>query len=158
MKTRNSLTKQLLAMTIALGMLAAIMVVCGAKPAEAIIIKGGKTGLFGIAAGQTGRISVLNAKTGRVSGVQRCWKIFDLSGNVIAEFEGRALGMGEGMFFDFDPSSRIPGEAEQIQVRVEVELAPSPDDSRIQPDDAILTLEVFDNATGQDYLHAVLRL
>jgi hypothetical protein len=121
----------------------------GARSAQAIIIIGTKTGLFGLTAGQTIRISVLNAAHTRV-GIQPCVGIINMDGNVIAEFEASTpLREGQGAFFDFDARSLGLREGQRMQVRAEVELNQPPDPGRVQPNDVILTLEVFDNTTGK---------
>lgn len=108
-------------------------------------------GLFGITGGQTIRVSVLHA--GDKGGINPCTKVFDMSGNLLAEADtDTPLRPGQGTFADFDAAAFGLREGERKQVRVEVELEGSnpPDDSRpVRAGDAILTLEVFDNATGK---------
>jgi hypothetical protein len=131
----------------------------GATRAEAIVIVGGKTGSFGLAAGQTLRVSVLHAGAARVGGVVPCVGIFDMAGTQLAELEGdTAVRPGHGTFLDFDASRLGLRAGERAQLRVEVELAQPPDptqppdparERRLRPDDAIVTLEVFDTETGK---------
>jgi hypothetical protein len=152
MKTRNR-SKKLLTMTLALSVLAAVCAVWGARPAQAIVIVGGKTGLFGIAVGQKVRISTVNVAQTRGI-INPCVAVLDMAGNVIAEYEaGAPLSAGQGTFFDFDAGLLALRAGQRAQIRVEVELEPAPGatgrDARIQPDDAIVTVEVFDNDTGK---------
>jgi hypothetical protein len=152
MKTRNRTTK-LLAITLALGVLAAVCAIWGARPAQAIIITGGKTGLFGITGGQTVRISTVNLAQNR-GGIVPCFGVFDIAGNKIAGHEmGAPLPVGQGTFFDWDASGLGLRQRQRAQIRVEVELEPAPGATgrmaRIQPGDAIVTVEVFDNETGK---------
>lgn len=89
------------------GILAAavLAMAAGATRVEAIVIIGGKTGLFGLTAGQTARISVLNTGAGRVGGITPCVHVFDMNGTLLAEFEaGAPVPPGQGTFFDFDAS------------------------------------------------------
>jgi hypothetical protein len=144
MKTWNRSTK-LLAMVI---VVASIWATWGASPAQAIVIINGKTGLFGLTAGQTVRVSVLNDAQTK-GGIIPCVGILNMDGNVIAEVEGTMpLLQGQGTFFDFDARSLGLREGQRMQIRAKVELTPT-DNTRLQPDDVILTLEVFDNTTGR---------
>jgi hypothetical protein len=153
MKTRNRQTK-LRATALAIGLLAAIFVAWGARPAQAIIING-KTGLFGVAEGQTVRVSIVNLAQTK-GGVVPCIGIFDLNGTEIARQEStRSLMMGQGMFFDFDAASFGLRGGERAQIRVEVKLEQPPDPTRTQPpdptrpEDVMVTVEVFDTDTGK---------
>ena len=147
MRTRNRTTK-LLTTALGLGVLAAVCAVWGARPAQAIIIVNSKTGLFGVTGGQTVRVSILNAQA--KGDITPCVGLFDLSGNRLARQEaGMPLTLGQGAFFDFDAASLGLRAGQRAQIRVEVELPP-PDDGRagrIKEDDAIVTVEVFDNAS-----------
>jgi hypothetical protein len=145
--------KKFLAMAITLGMVASIWATWGARPAQAIILIGGKTGLFGATAGQTVRVSILNAQA---RGIQPCVGVFDLSGNQIARYEATMpLVPGQGAFFDFDATSLGLRAGQRAQLRVEVELEQPPDPTLTQPPDparpgdAIATVEVFNNDTGK---------
>ena len=151
MKTRMRV-KKFLAMVVVLGMVASIWSSWGARPAQAFVIVGGKTGLFGVTQGQKVRISTVNVDHNR-GGIVPCVGIFGLAGNELARNEGMALMKGQGTFFDFDASMLGLRSGERAQLRVEVELEPTPDADgrtrRIQPDEAIVTVEVYDNASGK---------
>jgi hypothetical protein len=135
------------------------VIAVGATRAEAIVIVGGKTGTFGLAAGQTARISVLHAGAARVGGVIPCVGVFDMAGTQLAELEGDTpVRPGQGAFFDFDAGRLGLHAGERAQLRVEVELSQPPDptqppdparERRLRAEDAIVTLEVFDNETGK---------
>ena len=128
-----------------------------ATPASAIIIIGTRTGLFGVTGAETIRVSVLNA--GARGGILPCTKLFDLSGQLLAELDGAMVRQGEGTFVDFDAAQFRPAPGQRLQVRVEVALEQPADP--LQPPDAaqppdplragnvILTLEVFDTETGR---------
>src|SRR5687767_11711875 len=109
---------------IAAGLLAAVAI---AAPAWAIVITGGKTGLFGVTGGQTIRVSVLNATD--KGGIQPCVGLFDISGNQLAEIEGMPLRPGEETFVDFNAAAFGLRDGQRMQVRIAVELQPPPDDS-----------------------------
>lgn len=150
---------------------ALLAMAAGATRVEAIVVVDSKTGLFGLTAGQTVRINVLNTGAGRVGGIVPCFGVFDMAGTLLAEFEaGAPVPPGQGTFFDFDASRLGLRAGQRAQVRVEVELVGSnppgdttppdpnqppdptqpPDPNRrIRPDDAIVTVEVFDNDTGK---------
>ena len=163
MKTRNR-TKKFLASLVALGMVASIWTSWGARPAQAARPIVGKTGLFGITEGQTVRVSILNAQAR--GGIVPETGIFNMGGNEIARRESSApLSQGQGTFFDFDAGSLglRAGQRAQILVRVVLEQPPDPcqppdpgqppdpcqppDPAR--PGDAMVTVEVFDNASGK---------
>jgi hypothetical protein len=120
-----------------------------AAPARAIVVVDSKTGLFGVTGGQTIRVSLWNA--GNRGGIVPCTHVLDLSGNLLVEIEGAPTGPGEGTFVDIDPSGLGVREGERMQVRVEVELTPPDpnDDRKVRRNDGVLTLEVFDTATGR---------
>jgi hypothetical protein len=130
---------------------ALLAMAAGATRAEAIVIIGGKTGSFGLAAGQTARISVLHTGAGRVGGITPCVGVFDLAGTRLAELEADAPVLpGQGVFLDFDAGRLGLRAGQRAQLRVEVEVNPTPDDGRrLRADDAIVTLEVFDNESGK---------
>ena len=114
-----------------------------------------RTGLFGVTGSQTIRVSVLNASDKGI--VVPCAKVFDMSGTMLAEVEGMPLRPGEGTFVDFNAAAFGLREGQRMQLRAEVEAHPpdpaQPPDpgraARVQPDDVILTLEVFDTETGR---------
>lgn len=128
-----------------------------AAPAWAIIVVDGKTGLFGVTGDQTIRVSVLNA--GARGGILPCVRLFDLSGRLLAEMDGAMIRNGEGTFVDFDAAQFRLAPGQRLQVRVEVALEQPPDPALppdptqppdpARPDDVILTLEVYDTATGR---------
>ena len=144
--------KKFLSLAVALGMVASICTSWGAIPAQALIIIGTKTGLFGVTQGQKVRISTVNVDHNR-GGIAPCVGIFGLAGNELARNEGMPLMRGQGTFFDFDASMLGLRAGERAQLRVEVELEPTPDADgrtrRIQPDEVIVTVEVYDNASGK---------
>lgn len=81
-------------------------------------------------------------------------KVFDISGNMLAEHDATTpIMVGQGTFFDFDPASLGIRGADRAQLRVEVELEPTPGtDGRtesLRPEDVLVTVEVFDNASGK---------
>jgi hypothetical protein len=145
-----------------IGALAMVCVLWGAKPTQAIILAdGGKTGLFGVTSDQTVRVSILNSALTK-GGIVPCAGIFDINGNRLARFEGTMpLMVGHGTYFDFDATSLELRAGERAQLRVEVELEPSPDDghsirtpddgrsNHMKPDDIVVTVEVFDNVSGK---------
>ena len=117
-----------------------------------------RTGLFGVVAGQTIRVSVVNA--GAAAGVINpcvtppllvpAVRIRDVSGKPVFESKGRVLKEEEGMFLDVavqhppDPTRLYPPRA-QVRAEVVLEL-----DTATKPcNDIVLTLEVFDTATGR---------
>jgi hypothetical protein len=141
-------------------------VVAMSVPAWAIIVIDSKTGLFGVTGGQTIRVSVLNA--GDKGAILPCTKVFDMSGNLLAEAEGMPVRPGQGTFVDFNAAALGVRVGQRLQVRAEVELLPPPEDNLPPPDDGqppdpaqppdplrvragnvILTLEVFNTATGE---------
>jgi hypothetical protein len=125
-----------------------VAAVAMAAPARAIVVVDSKTGLFGVTGGQTIRVSLWNA--GNRGGIIPCTRVFDLSGALLAEIEGTPTGPGEGTFVDVNAADFGLREGERMQVRVEVELSPPPNDNRrVRTSDGILTLEVFDAATGR---------
>jgi hypothetical protein len=133
-----------------IGVLAMVCVMWAARPAQAIIDDGGKTGLFGVTSDQTVRVSILNSALTK-GGIVPCAGIFDLNGNRLARFEGTLpLMMGHGAFFDFDARTFDMPAGERLQLRVELELE-TPNDRTVpvQPDDVLITVEVFDNASGK---------
>jgi hypothetical protein len=138
--------------------------VVGATQVSASIIVNTKTGLFGLTAGQTARINIVNAQA--KGGVVPCVGVFDMDGRQLAEFVAdRPLAPGEGMSFDFNADTLGLRGSERMQVRAEVRLQPpdpaQPPDPTQPPDPgqppdpahrrraALITLEVFDNASGK---------
>lgn len=110
-----------------------------------------RTGLFGVTAGQSIRISVLNA--GEAGGViNPCMRVLDSTGARLSEVDGRTLAGGAGTFVDFIV---LPGGAagERTPVRAEVVFAavfpPDPVAVQLHQRSVLVTLEVFDTATGQ---------
>lgn len=131
--------------------LVALAALCAvALPASAIIVINGYTGLFGITSEQTIRVSVLNLDV--ASGIVPCTKVFDLSGRLLAQMDATAaLRRGEGTYLDFDAAALRLATGERAQVRVELSF-PSQDGRRavrVDADDVILSLEVFDTLTGK---------
>jgi hypothetical protein len=111
-------------------------------PLSAIVVVDSKTGLFGVTSDQTIRVSVLNA--GTRGGIVPCTKVFDITGALLAEADGRVLEPGEGMFVDFDAAALGLRDGVRTQLRIEVEFETPPDPNR-----PILTLEVIDNDSGR---------
>ncbi|HET6892193.1 MAG TPA: hypothetical protein VFH31_13905 [Pyrinomonadaceae bacterium] len=142
MKNRNSTTK-LLAMAIAVGVLTALYAAWGARPAQAIIIQGGKTGLFTLTQGEAVRAHVLN--TEGQAGIIINGGIFDSEGNMLAEFPERRLAPGRGTSFEFTPPD-IP-EGETLPVRIELMVQGASEKSKGVS--FIPTCEVFETATGK---------
>ena len=152
MKTRIRSTK-LPAMVIALGMLATIWAVWGARPAQAIIIINNKTGIFTLTSDQSLRVHVVNTEEERgiivIGG-----RIMDSEGNMLAEFDGRRLPLGQAESFEFMPRL-ADGHLQKVRVELMVEGA-----SRKGKEVSFIpTLEVFDTATGktsvgQDFITA----
>ena len=152
MKTRIRSTK-LPAMVIALGMLAIIWAVWGARPAQAIIIINSKTGIFTLTQSQSVRVHVVN--TGEERGIIVIGgRIMDSEGNMLAEFDGRRLELGQAESFEFTP--RLAGR--QLQ-KVRVEFMVEGASRKGKEVSFIPTLEVFDTVTGktsvgQDFITA----
>lgn len=140
MKTRNRSTK-LLAVAIAFAALAAIYTVLGARPAQAIIVIDGKTGLFTLTESEAARVNVVN--TGEQGIIVIGGGIFDSAGNRLAEFPERRLAPSQGTSFEFIP----PVPRQPMAVRAE--LMVSGDRARGNRVTFIPTLEVFDTATGK---------
>ena len=131
--------------------LATLAVLCAvALPASAIIVINGYSGLFGITSEQTIRVSVVNLNA--ASGIVPCTKVFDPSGRLIAQMDATAaLRRGEGTYLDFDAAALRLATGERAQVRVELSFLP-PDGQRavrIEDDDVMLNLEIFDTQTGK---------
>ena len=132
--------------------LVALAALCAvALPASAIIVINGYTGLFGITSEQTIRVSVLNLDA--ASGIVPCTKVFDPAGRLLAQIDATAaLRRGEGTYLDFDAAAlRLPA-GERAQVRVELSFLPPERGQRavrIDDDDVMLSLEVFDTQTGK---------
>ena len=116
-----------------------------------------RTGLFGVAAGQAIRVSVVNA--GGAAGilvpcvtpplVVPAVRIRDVSGKPVFESKGGLLQEEEGMFLDIahppDPVRSLYPPRAQVRAEVVLEL----DRSAPQCGEIVLTLEVFDTATGR---------
>jgi hypothetical protein len=111
-------------------------------------------GLFGVAAGQAIRVSVVNAG----GTINPCFtppllvpeiRIRDVSGKPVFESKGRLLQEEEGMFLDVafppDPIRRLYPPRAQVRAEVVLEL----DTATKRCNDIVLTLEVFDTATGR---------
>ena len=149
-----------------------------ATPASAIIIVNGKTGLFGVTGSQTIRVSVLNASdkgginpcvgvfdlSGRMLVEIEAMPLRPGEGTFV-DFDAATLGLRDGQRMQVRVGVELVGPPDDDRVGTgppdDDRLAvPPPDDScpgipppddgrRVQPDDAILTLEVFDTATGR---------
>lgn len=139
MKTRNRSIKAL-AMLITFGMLAAIYVVWGARPAQAIIVVDGKTGLFTLTETEAARIHVVN--TGAQGIIVIGGGIFGSDGSLLMEFSERRLVPGQGTTFEFHPP-------DPQRVTVRAELMVSGGSTRRDGVSFIPTLEVFDTGTGK---------
>jgi hypothetical protein len=146
--TQTAIRRALAATVMALAVLAT------AAPLSAIVIIGGKTGLFGVTTDQTIRVSILNAAA--KGGVQPCVGLFDITGTLLAEVDGRTLRQGEGTFIDFDAAMLGLPRTARMPLRVEVtfEIPPDPNGlpdakSRVREGQVALTVEVFDNDTGK---------
>lgn len=112
-----------------------------------------RTGLFGVTVGQSIRISVLNA--GAAGGViDPCFHVLDATGALLFEIAGGPLGNGAGTFVDVMPmlGGTVGGRA-QVRAAVvfehPVKFPPDPVAARLRQRSVIVTLEVFDTATGQ---------
>ena len=116
-----------------------------------------RTGLFGVVAGQTIRVSVVNAG-GTAGIIDPCFtppllvpavRIRDVSGKPVFESKGGLLQEEEGMFLDVafppDPIRRPYPPRAQVRAEVVLEL----DTATKRCNDIVLTLEVFDTATGR---------
>jgi hypothetical protein len=111
-----------------------------------------RTGLFGVTGGQTIRISIVNAGAARGI-IEPCFRVWDAAGTLLFETDGGPLPGGVGTFVDFNAPAT--GAGFRTQLRAEVELVPA-----VRPADPeawlatlrqglLLSLEVFDTATGQ---------
>jgi hypothetical protein len=82
-----------------------------------------------------------------------CTKVFDPSGRLLAQIDATAaLRRGEGTYLDFDAAALRLAAGERAQVRVELSFLPQGRGQRpvrVEDDDVILSLEVFDTATGK---------
>lgn len=125
----------------ALAALAAMWAAWGARPAQAIIVVDGKTGMFTLARGEAAKIHIVN--TGEVGGIVPCTRVFDSAGNMLAEFPPRNVALGEASSFVFHP----PDPQQPITIRVEMEVEGVRHRDRNTA--FIPTLEVFDTATGR---------
>ena len=144
MKARIRSTK--LPMVIALGMIATIWAVWGARPAQAIIIINNKTGIFTLTGDQSLRVHVVN--TGEERGIiVIAGRIMDSEGNSLAEFSGRRLPLGQAESFEFMPRL-ADGHLQKVRVELMVEGALH----KGKEVSFIPTLEVFDTATGKTNL------
>src|SRR4029453_4823711 len=116
MKTRMRSTK-LLAMTVALAALAAVWAVWGARPAKAIVIIGGKTGMFTVTHGEAVRVNVVN--TSDLAAIIDDGKVVDSEGHTVfdSSMQGQRLDARHGISFEFMP--RL-AEGQRLAVRVEV--------------------------------------
>ena len=121
-----------------------------------------RTGLFGVTAGHSIRISILNAgETGGV--IDPCFRVLDATGALLSEVDGGPLAGGAATFIDFIAT---PGGAAgaRLQLRAEVVFEPATDGqapanpAEYPPDpvavllrhrSVLVSLEVFDTATGQ---------
>jgi hypothetical protein len=139
MKTRNRQTK-LLATALVIGLIAASLAAWGARPAQAIIIQNGKTGLFTLTESEAARVNVVN--TGEQGIIVAGGGILDSAGNMLAEFPERRLAPGEGTSFEF-----IPPDPQRQMFRAELMI--SGGSTRRGGVSFIPTLEVFDTATGR---------
>ena len=115
-----------------------------APAAEAIVIIGGKTGIFTLTAGHAVRIHM--ADTGGELGIVIVGgKVVGAHGNTLAELPPRRLGPGQATSFEYMPRL-VPGE--WLAARVELTLdTGAPGSARglsFAP-----SAEVFDTATGE---------
>jgi hypothetical protein len=141
MKTRNTTTK-LIAMVIAVTIATTIWTIWGARPAQAVVVIGGKTGIVSIARGQALSAHVVN--TGDENGfIIDGSKVLDSAGNTLAEFERTPLTPGHAATFEFMPRDLSEGQRLGVRVVLMFEGA-----SRNKPD-LITTYEVYDIDTGK---------
>jgi hypothetical protein len=121
-----------------------------------------RTGLFGVTPGQSVRVSILNdGQAGSV--INPCVRIWDAAGTLLFETHTGPLPSGVGAFADFEPAPEgdTPptggpprGNASRVQLRAEVDADHPADGSnrgarRHFRGRVLLTLEVFDTATGR---------
>jgi len=136
-------TRMLFAMVILLAA-AAIWTSWGARRVAALVVIGGKTGMFSIARGQALAAHVVN--TGDVNGIIiNNGKVLDSAGNTLAEFERTPLALGEAASFDFTPRDLAGGQRLGVRVVLMFEGASR---NRNEPD-FISTFEVYDIDTGR---------
>jgi hypothetical protein len=131
-----------LAPVVAVVLLAAIYAVLGARLAQAIIIIDNKTGMFTLTQGEAARVHVVNTGEQR-GGILPCTKFLDGDGNLLAEFQGRALTLDQADSFVFIP----PDPQQPMAIRVELTIEGV--SSRDRATAFIPTCEVFDTATGK---------
>jgi hypothetical protein len=143
MKTRST-GRKLFAMVMALAMLAAIWASWGARSAQAIVVVGGKTGMFGIARGQTARINVVHTgePDGRPAQVEMLF--LDSMSNVVARSGQIAADGGQSASFDVDANAFII-DGSRVELRAVVRASGAPHIKR----DLRTTIEVFDNDTSK---------
>jgi hypothetical protein len=136
-----------------------------------------RTGFFGITAGQAIRVSVLNAQDdGGITGpcvnpdlLLPAVRIRNLAGALLFEARGEPLACGRGTFVDFAPALNdgaqrptgaptpgtgvVPASAHsrRIQIRAELEFVDQQSQKvqKVRSGEVVLTLEVFDTATGR---------
>jgi hypothetical protein len=109
-----------------------------------------RTGLFGVTAGQSIRISIVNA--GAAGGViNPCVHVWDASGALLVEIAPGPILEGRGTFVDFTPAPSGTPVRGRAQVRAEVvfEHGVHPPDPAFPPEPVLVSVEVFDTATGQ---------
>jgi hypothetical protein len=142
MKIRNR-TSKLLTVILALGMIAAICAIWGARTAEAIIIVNSKTGTFTLTTGEAVRVYVAN--TGGQEGIIVVDGIVkDVRGDILARFTQQRVPGGHSGAFMFDPQL---ADGDQLPVRIELRV--SGESIRRGGLKFIPTCEVFDTATGR---------
>ena len=140
MKVRNTLTK-LLAMVLAVGMLAGIGSVWGARPAEAVIAIIRQTGVFSLAQGQATSAHVVNS--GEARGIVVNWTVLDSAGNTLAQSDRRTVEPGQASSFEYRPLDLTEGQRLGMRVVLTVE-----DAHRDKPG-FIATQEVYNTGDGK---------
>lgn len=150
MKTRNRLTT-LIAATIAVGLLAAILAFRGARQAVAFHETENRvlhSGMFGIAPLQTAQINLVNIGNPHVTAARACnaeIKFYDGQGNVLGQSR---VSLMPGQSDSLGLSHRELGRRGRVQIRAElVGFNPQPD-----PPGCLATLEVVDDPTGRTAL------
>lgn len=139
MKTRIR-SKKFLAFGIAFVTLAIIWTMWGVRPAKAIVVIGGKTGMFTLTQGEAVRINLVNT-SGEVAIIDD-GDVVDSTGRSLMEIPMSRLDPGHAMSFELMP--RL-ADSERLALRVEVRV----EGNSVKPGLVIPTCEVFDTATGK---------